>query len=216
MLGIIATLPHDLHVRTLMAVLNQTHPVAMVLILPAESSKSNVAEKVSEVLNEGFGHIHLEDFDYILRVDGDTILPTNFVAENLKDEPDICGQAGYALLFRVKPFLSLLGGNLNPESDDSYITAKFLSAGLKVTKWKVRPILLRKSGGSHGCAYYLHRGKVMYKLGYEPVHVFASILNDKKNVFAIAGYIRAWFKRETYRDVFPFIRNYQVRRLFRG
>jgi hypothetical protein len=187
----------------------------MIILLPSKSKKPSVSEKVSDVLNEGFSHIHLEDFDYILRVDGDTVLPNAFLAENLIGEPDICGQAGYALLFRVKPFVDLLDGKLNPESDDSHILARFFSAGLKVTKWNVEPMLMRRSGGGHNVSYYLHRGKVMYKLGYEPVHVLHSILIDKRNVFSIAGYIRAWIKRETYPDVFASVRSYQIRRLVR-
>lgn len=47
-----------------------------------------VAERVSKVLNEGLSHIRLEDFDYLLRVDGDVVLLHNFLEENLKGKPD--------------------------------------------------------------------------------------------------------------------------------
>jgi hypothetical protein len=207
-------LPEDLSTETVTSILNQTHPIAMLTIFSSKSDKLNLAEKVSEVLNQGFNHIRLEHFDYILRVDGDTILPTNFLVENLKGEPDICGQAGYALLFRVQPFLNLLGGKLNAESDDSHLIASFHSAKLKVAKWKVQPILTRNPGKCHNTNYYLHKGKIMYKLGYEPVHVLYSSLQDWKNLFCVFGYLFAMLKRDKF-DTFKHIRSYQVRRLFK-
>lgn len=188
----------------------------MLVILPKKVPGKNVPAKVSRVLNEGLQHIKLENFDYILRVDGEVILPSNFLEEALKEEPDLYGGAGYAMLIKVKPFLQIMKGKFHPESDDSYTCYKFMRSGCNfIRKYKVRPILLRKPGRHHGIKYYVTRGEIMYKVGYEPLHVLASFYWDLWNIFAVFGYFIALLKREKKFDVAKFVWNKQVRRLLR-
>jgi len=57
-------------------------------------------------------HVNLEDYDYLLRVDADIILPKRFIEENLKAEADYVGKAGYCMLIKVSPFLKVFGVDL--------------------------------------------------------------------------------------------------------
>jgi len=212
-LCVIPSLPSDLHFSTIQSILTQTVPVHMILILPCEVKGKTVAEKLSKVLNEGLSHIKLEDFDYILRVDGDVILPCNFLEENLKGEPDLCTGAGYAMLIKVKTFIRIMRSKFHPENDDSYTFYKFMKTGCKVIKYRIRPVLLRKSGVHHGLKYFLNRGITMYKLGYEPFHVLASFRWASRNVFAVFGYFIALLRREKKFDVADYVWMKQVNKL---
>ena len=151
-LCVIPSVPSHLNSATVSSILQQTYPVDMILILPRKVEGKTVAERVSKVLNEGLSHVRLEDFDYLLRVDGDVVLPHNFLEENLKGKPDLCGGARHAMLIKVSPFLKLMNGKFHPKSDDSYTVYKFMKEGCRIKKRKVQPILLRQAG--------LHQGKI--------------------------------------------------------
>jgi len=213
-LCVIPSLPEDLRLQTIQSILNQTYPVKMIAILPQKVEGKTVAEKVSKVLNEGLSHIKIDDFDYILRVDGDVILPPNFLEENLKEEPDLCGTAGYAMLIKVSTFKRVAAKKFHPKSDDSYIRYKFMKERCKTIKYRVKPILLRKSGRHHGVNYFLNRGKSMYRLGYEPFHVLASVRFTPWNVFAFFGYLTCLIKHEKRFDIAKFVWTKQIEKLF--
>lgn len=214
-LCVIPSLPSDFSFATLRSIFQQTIPVDMIVILPRKAEGISVSEKVSKVLNEGFSRLKLEDFDYILRLDGDVVVPANFLEENLKGTPDESGGAGYEMLIKVEPFMKLMNGKLHPKSDDSYIVYKFMQKGLKVVKNKVNAVLLRPAGKHHGTTYFFHRGKQMYKLGYEPIHVLAGFRWELRNLFAIFGFLIALLKREHKYDVADFVWHKQIRRLLR-
>jgi hypothetical protein len=213
-LCVIPSLPSDFNLATLRSILQQTIPVDMIVILPRKAEGISVGEKVSKVLNEGFSYIKLENFDYILRLDGDVVVPANFLEENLKGKPDKSGSAGYEMLIKVKPFMELMNGKLHPKSDDSYIGYKFMQKGLKVVKNQVNAVLLRQAGKHHGTKYFFNRGKEMYKLGYEPIHVLTSLRWELWNLFAIFGFFVALLKQEEKYDVADFVWHKQLRRLF--
>ncbi|MHA1834850.1 MAG: hypothetical protein ACTSV7_12790 [Candidatus Baldrarchaeia archaeon] len=214
-LCVIPSLPEDLSSLTLKSVLKQSIPIEMLVVLPKKVRGKNVSAKVSKVLNESLQHIKIEHFDYILRVDGEVVLPPNFLEEALKEKPDLYGAAGYAMLIKVGPFLKVMKGRFHPESDDSYTCYKFMQSGCKfIRRYKVRPILLRKPGRHHGVRYYINRGEIMYKVGYEPFHVLISFRWDLWNIFAVFGYFMALLKRERKFDVAKFVWGKQVKRLF--
>jgi len=208
----IPTRPSDLHFATIQSILNQTYPVEMIAIFPNKGVEGEtIAEKVSKVLNTRLPHIKLEHFDYILRVDADTVLPPNFLEENLRDEPDICGGSGRAMLIKTSSFLRVMKGKFHPKSDDSYTFYKFMKEGCKVVKSKVTPVLLREGG--RGLTRYFYRGKAMYKLGYEPFHVFASCRFRLRYILAIFGYFYALLRREQKFDVADYVWQKQIRKL---
>ena len=212
-LCVLPCLPEDFRGECLNAVLNQTLLPDLILVLPKKGEGKTLPERISWVLNQALSHVRLEDFDYIVRVDADTVLPPNYIEENLKDKPDLCGKAGYGLIVKVKPFLKLLNGRFHPKSDDSYIRYKFRMKGLKVTDWKVKPVVKRKSGGKHGLKYFLYRGFNMYRLGYEPLHVLGSFRWEPRNFLTVFGYLLALLKRERRFDVAPFVWKQQINKL---
>jgi hypothetical protein len=209
----------DLQVKCLLSVTNQTLPIQKIVILSQKSNKPSIAERVSEVLNEGLSRIDLTHFDYILRIDGDTVIPSNFLEENLKIDADLCGRAGYAQVIKVSTFLKVMSGKFNPFSDDSYLSYSFWAKGYKVFNYALPPILSnvhlkRKRSWREETI----RGIQAYILGYEPIHaVYNSIKQDaiKLRPFYLIGYLmglltkpkKCWFASKVW--------SYQVNRLLR-
>ena len=214
-LCVIPSLPEELSFKAIQSVLKQTIPVESVMILSKRVKGKTTAEKVSKLLNDGLSHVRIEDFDYLLRVDGDTVIPPNFLEENLKDNPDLCGEAGYGMIIKTSTFKKVMNGKFHPESDDSYISYKFLMKGYKVTKWKVKPIPLGDANFKRVLKSKIDRGLLMYKIGYEPFHVILSIRWSLRNIFAIFGYFLGFLKREPKFDVSSFVWRRQIRRLLR-
>jgi len=213
-LCVVPSLPRDFNLSTLKTILQQTLPIDMIVVLLKKMEGKTVAEKVSKALNDGLSHLHLKDFDYLLRVDSDTVIPPNFLEENLKGEPDLCGGAGYAMIIKVSTFERVMEGRFHPLSDDSYTSYKFMEKNCRVSKHRVKPKLLRRSGSSHGVMYFLNRGKAMFKHGYEPFHVLSSFRWEWKNIVCLFGYVLALLKNERKFDTASFVWHKQVRRLF--
>lgn len=170
--------------------------------------------RVAKALNFLLSKISLKDYDYLLRVDADTVLPPRFIEENLKANADCVGKAGYAMLLKMECFLKFFGGRFAEVSaEDSYIGLKLLSMGCNVKPWVLPPKLKRRSGAHHSWRYYFIRGVEMYKLGYEPIHVIDALRRDVRNVFALMGYMIAILKREKRYDIASWVFKAQLKRL---
>ena len=206
-------LPDDFNEATVRSVLNQTVPVTMIISLPERVNGSTVAAKLSKVLNNGLNVVDLNFFDYILRVDSDVVLPSDFIEKNLQGEPDGVGDAGYAMLLKVQSFVKVLNARFHPLSDDSYTRYKMLMAGCKWRDYTVEPELLRQAGKSYNAKYFLQRGELMYALGYEPIHVLFSFLWEWRNILAVFGYFKALFNRMGKLDVASFVWRSQIHKL---
>lgn len=173
--------------------------------------------RIAKALNFLLSKISLREYDYLLRVDADTILPPRFIEENLKANADYVGKAGYAMLLKVECFLRFFGGRfVEVGAEDSYIGLKLLSRGCSVKSWVLPPKLKRKSGVHHSWRYYLTRGVEMYKLGYEPIHVIEVLRRDFRNMFTIIGYVIAALKRVERYDIAPWVFRAQLKRLVYG
>jgi hypothetical protein len=212
-LCVILGLPQHLKYETIRSVMNQTIPVDMIVLLTRKSDITNEMERTPSLLNEGYSHIKLEDFDYILRLDGDTILKPTFVKRNLEGNPDLRG-AGYAHLIKVKPFLKLMKGKYHPQCEDAYLNAKFKQYGMKVGKLVEEPL----PSGLHpfNARWFVDRGRMMYLLGWAPFHVVAFALRDKgrtwyKYMFTVGSYFLSFLAKPAKFDVAEFIWNYQIR-----
>jgi len=209
-LCVMPCLPEDFNYKSLISILRQTVPVDMIVLLPRRVQGRTIGEKVSKVLNEGLNSIKLEDFDYILRVDCETVLPPNFIEENLKGEPDLCGESGHAMLLKVKSFKKAMNCRFHPRSDDSYTMRKFGMLGLKVDKWHVRPIHKRRI---HSIKEQFMRGILRYRIGYTPIHILLMCRHDIRRIFGVFGYFYALLKRMPKFDVANYTWNQQIRRL---
>ena len=78
------------------------------------------------------------------------------------------------MLIKVSTFLRLVNGKFHPDCDNSYLELKFMKEGASVVPWNVKPTHMFKKGTPHELTYFLYRGELMYKLGYEPIHVLTS------------------------------------------
>ena len=165
-------------------------------------------ERVSYVLNEGLKHVNLNEYDYILRVDCDTLLPIDFVEKNLQLNADAVG-FGHAHLIKVSTFLKVMNGKFHSVSDDSYLNFKFMKEGYTWAYWNTKPVMVRDNGKTYGLKYFFERGKLMWQLGYEPLHVFGNCRWTIKNVLAVAGYFSALANKVKRFDVADFVFRYQ-------
>jgi len=214
-LCVILSLPEQLKFDTIKSVLAQSVPVEMIVLLTKKSKKPLLIERIPDALNEGFGHINLSHFDYILRLDGDTILGKDFLKNNLVGEPDCLG-CGYAFLIKVQPFLELMNGKFHPLCDDTYLGTKFLQYGKKSEGGFKEWPLYSGPHESLDVKYLIDRGKLEYMLGWTPFHIAESVMwnhgTNWKSVFAVGGYVIAWLRRTEKLDIADFVRSYQVRR----
>ena len=107
-LCLVPSLPEDLKLECRQGILSQTIPVTRTLFIFNRMNGGTLASRVSFALNRGLDKINLTEYDYILRVDSDTVLAPDFIEHNLKGLPDLAGNGGYAMLIKVKPFLELM------------------------------------------------------------------------------------------------------------
>jgi hypothetical protein len=173
-----------------------------------------LVQRIIDAENDGLKHINnLRNFDYILKLDGDTILGKDFLKNNLAGSPDTVG-AGPAFLIKVSPFIEILGGKFYPDSEDPYVITRFMMAGKKVQGYYEAP----KYIGSHSSLdvpQLVSLGFMYYKLGWMPIHVFQKIFWDiprsVREVFLVGSYLLACILRPKKMDTFSFIRTYQTR-----
>jgi len=219
-MNIIALIPtlRDNPSRTIESILNQTVKVLKIIVITGSKERyscssfkgSGIVEviynkpnmdyplgkRIAIALNVALCQVNLKEYDYILRVDADTLIPNRFIELNLKANADYVGKAGYAMLLKASTFLEVFNGRFaEVGAEDSYIGLKLLKKGYCVIKWVCPSILMRKSGQHHSYRYYINRGKAMYKLGYEPIHVLETSRHNLRNIFCIFGYISSLLKR---------------------
>ena len=104
-LCVVLGLPKDLMFESIKSVMKQTIPVDMVVLLTKKSNKPTQTERVRDILNDAYKKIDLLTFDYILKIDGHSILPKDFLERNLVNEPDTVSSNGYQIV-KVKTFLA--------------------------------------------------------------------------------------------------------------
>jgi hypothetical protein len=198
--------------QVLLSIKEQTLPVCQVHVITERGVGETFPARMSDALNKGLAHFNIGLYDYLLRVDADTVIPPNFVEENLKADPDVAG-FGQAMLIRVSSFMKFMGGRFHPDHDDSYIRFKFLAEGLRSIDCVVPPRMLRSSGKRHGRKYFVDRGFLMYRFGYEPIHVFSKIVIDVSNVWTVYGYVTACFLKPSKFEFADWVTHQQFEKL---
>jgi hypothetical protein len=180
-LCIIPALPYEVTLETLRSVWNQTVPVTQTLILTEKiNEESTFPAKISTILNNGLTSIRLEEYDYLLRVDADTILPAKFIEAHLQQQPHLVGY-GNAQLINMPAFIEVMDAKFFPEQDDDYIRFKFASKGKRVIDYTVSPNITRKECTTHQMQkYFVERGTILYSCGCEPFHLIYQIISDPR------------------------------------
>jgi glycosyltransferase involved in cell wall biosynthesis len=213
-LAIIPTLEDD-PTDTIRSILNQTVKVSKIVVVVGSwelYKKMRAADRVTEyvyvrpnfrdplgkrvatALNQALSTINLKEYEWLLRVDADTLLPCRFLEENLDANADCVGRAGYAMLLKTESFEKFFNGRfVEVAAEDSYVILKLLSVGRVVKRWKSQPLIKKRK--HHEWRYYYVKGIEMYKLGYEPLHVIETMFHDIKNVFTLLGYFIALVKK---------------------
>jgi hypothetical protein len=208
---LIPSLPSEVRMETLTSIFNQTVPVVHTILLTERVKDSlSFPAKISLVLNNMLENLKLENYDYLLRVDADTILPPNFIEENIKS---CCAVIGYgpAQLIEVKAFLKFMKGRMYPDHDDGYPIVKLKQDGLKTqVTYKVSPIIQRKSGFHQGTKWFIEQGELHFCYGTDVLSEFAVVMFKWKNYhpygcFFLVGYFKALFQGKSYFDVAPTI-----------
>ena len=172
--------------------------------------------RVTRALNYALSSVSIKEYDYILKVDADVLLPKNFIEENLKVNVDIVGGSGRAMLIKSQTFLKVFKGRF-PEvaSDDTFLNLCTMSKGGKVANWSVPPISLKISRKRHSWRYYFYLGIERYKLGYEPIHIIERFRAYKlMNCFLLFGYVTALLKRLGKYEFADWVFRTQLKRLF--
>lgn len=191
-LCVIPTLPSELKRETLVSIANQTVPVNYFYVLTKRFFDCFLPQKVSAVLNDGVSGLRLEYFDYLLRLDGDTVLPSDFVEKHLALGVDVAGGAGYAQLIKVSFFLKKMNGQFNSLSDDSYSYFKAKNCGS--SSLLVQPVIHRKSGATHSkmkCQFYT--GQLDYFIGHTPICALIWLRPRSLNLMRFLGYFYCLF-----------------------
>jgi len=172
--------------------------------------------RVAKALNYALSSITIKEYDYILRVDADTLLPKNFIEKNMEINADIVGRSGRAMLIKNQTFLRVFKGRF-PEvaSEDTFLKLCIMSKGGKVADWRVPPISLKTSRKRHSWRYYFYFGIERYRLGYEPIHIIERFRAYKlMNCFLLIGYVTALLKKLGKYEFADWVFRTQLKRLF--
>jgi hypothetical protein len=214
-------LPNDLHPDCEKGIWNQTVHIDKLIFVFNQLRGGTLAGRVSFALNRALETVNVSDFDYVFRVDSDTVLAPTFLENILRGNPDLAGNGGYAMLIKVKPFLEFMGGRFNSESDDSYLIHKFRAEGLKVRQ--ISDSFLDTRTHKHSKKDQMFIGTIYYKSGYEPFHILLFLLRTKKQRQQVHQVNSMWLlvlsyfinviKREPKFDFAKKIWNYQIGRI---
>lgn len=172
------------------------------IFVKADFGKS-LGVRLGNAINTALAKVSIQNYDYLLKLDADVILPRQFLPINLEVNADIMGKFGFCMLLKIYPFMKLLKGKW-PElaTEDTYIVHMYSRYGRIVTDFALSPIVRRKGGARYSWRDQFDMGISMYKLGYEPLHAFVNSIGIRTNprtIFAAFGYTSALIKRtETY------------------
>lgn len=211
--------------RTILSLRRQTLPPSKILRAAGRFPGPYVGHRVSQAINSALEGVNLGEYDYLLRVDSDTVLPSNWVERSVGTGADAVGRGGYAFLVKMRAFL-LVGGRypvFHPE--DSMITLRLASLGFRCIDYPVQPILLRKPGRGTDMRIgnYVRSGIYLWSLGYEPIHVIAGAVasaaarGNVRYMLGPIGYFFALFSRVPPFDpaLSRFVFRYQIEGLRR-
>jgi hypothetical protein len=215
---LIPTLPTDLHPDCVKSVLSQTVPVSLIVMAYRRLVGGTTATKVSFILNDMLSHVCVDDFDYVLRVDCDTVLKPEFLSVALRGDPDVYGENGYAMLIKVSTFKRFMDARFNFVSDDQYTFNKIKVEGGRAVQ--IDNSFIETRPQKHDTATHLFCGEVYYRMGYEPIHILDFLRRPctrhttRKFIRELVlGYFIAMIRRVEKFDIAPRIWSYQVRRL---
>jgi hypothetical protein len=195
-LCLVPTLPEDLNSECLPSINRQTCPVSHVALVTQRVRGGFLCERVSYVLNKALERFDLQSYDYLLRVDGDTVLPINFIRQGILADCDLYGTIGFAMLIKVKPFMDCMNGRFCSFDDDTYVGHCFRTYGYTVLAADLSKVKTRRI--SHPLSFYLNKGATYYRIGYTFQNFVANIKPRQPavSIFLLGGFILALLGRK--------------------
>lgn len=206
--------------ETLQSLQNQTVRIDRVVLADRTFPDRRAGIRVAKAINCELDRLDLAEFDWLLRVDGDTILPPDWLERSMASGADVVGRGGYALLVKMSAFMAAGARFPVVEPEDALLNLKIQSLGFKAVPYVVKPEFLREPGrGTERSLFtFLQRGVWTWRLGYEPVHavynfIFAVRLRrNPRYLLGIFGYFFAAASRAEKwdEDVARFVFHKQV------
>jgi hypothetical protein len=162
---------------------SQTVPPAQIVVADRTFSDRYVGIRVAKAINSALDSLDLARFDWFLNVDGDVVLPPDWIERSAASGADVVGRGGYALLVRMSAFVAV--GSRFPvvEAEDSLLMMKLQSLGFKAVPYVVKPKFTRELGRGvdQSLFMFFRKGISKWKLGYEPAHaVYTSLISAKR------------------------------------
>ncbi len=199
-LCVVVSLDHP--AATLQSIFNQTvKPSKVVVAHKSYSQYRYVGERVGRAINHVLSYENLGDYTYLLRVDGDTVLPRDFLEKMLQLNVDLAGYGGYAQLLRMPTFLEAFKG-VYPQvfGEDSVVHHTIHELGYNHRGYIVEPI--KPASKKYPADVWVQNGVLKYRLGYSLPMVLRSVKDYRSAtlvgfnvVFLFAGYCLAYFRR---------------------
>jgi hypothetical protein len=218
---------HEPSGPTYASLLQQTVVPSRIIVADKIFPGERAGVRVRKAINFALEGVDLQSFDWFLRVDGDVVLPADWIQRSVATGADVIGRGGYALLIRMGAFLAIGGRWPAVLKEDSFMVLKLASMGYRISPYVVSPVFLRAPGrGTDRLRInsFISDGYWNWKLGYEPVHaVYNSVSGairrkNPKFLLAIVGYFFAASIRmeKVDDDLARFVFRTQVRSLSRG
>jgi hypothetical protein len=185
--------------RTVESVKQQTYPVSKLVIANEPFPQfQSVGERTGMAMRNALSKERLDDFTHILRVDGDTILPKNFVEESLKLNADLVGCGGYAQLLKNSAFKQLFNNTYPVDfAEDTVLAEAVIRSPRHVySKYVVKPIT--PAPIKYPITSWIKNGEFRYKTGMSFLLTCLSFRDYRsstlvgfKSVLIIMGFLRA-------------------------
>lgn len=199
---------------------NQSVVPDRVVISDRRFSDRATGIRVAKSMNETLSEVPWRDYDYVLRVDGDSRVPPDFIRRALDDKADVVGSGASGLLFRTR-VLDAMGGKWpEVEPEDSYFIWKAQQLGFTHSPPNIRG-RGRAFGRQYDVGHFVSWGRNCYLLGFEPAYflqlALASARSARRPAFllAVPVYLDYFLLRRKRFDIADYVTRTQVRRLAR-
>lgn len=204
--------------RTIESLNAQTLPPTRICLADKRFPSQFHGLRVAKAVNSELASLNLDDYDWLLRLDDDTTIPTNFLQVNTAIEADIIGNGGNCLLIRTC-VLKKLGGWPELPGEDSSLVYQGIMNGFKHESLVVKDTCQRTVGTYYTWRLFFDSGKELWKLGYTLPFAwiqFCHFLRASGNlgfVLWFAGYLCESIKRGRRYPTWMFIHQLQAQAL---
>lgn len=193
--------------KTLQSVKNQNVQPAKIVIADKPFPQFRFAgERAGMALRDILLKEKLDDYTHILRVDGDTILPENYIEHSLSKNVDLVGMGGYAQLIRISAFKDLFDCLYPIDfAEDSCLSWAVIYSNKHTFDKGKTPILPPPK--KYPVEAWFEYGACRYRFGYSLFRTLAAFRNYRsttfvglKVVWVIMGYLRARAQHQKKHD----------------